>query len=150
MIPDYEESLLSQVRAQATPPVCRRFGFMLLGGLPVAGLIWLLLLRFKTGGWIWPVAHGFALAGLILGISVLLAPGWARRLYIGWHTGTRIIEQALTWAVLALVFWLVIAPVGLFRRRLAGNFRSGPVPGKKSCWQELPPVEDPSRYYRQF
>jgi hypothetical protein len=150
MMPDHEDSLLGRVGTQATPPACRRFGFMLLGGLPVAGLIWLLLVRFKTGGWVWPVSYGFALAGLILGVSALLAPGWARRLYIGWHMVTGAFEKALTWVVLALVFWLVITPVGLFRRRRAGSFRSSPVLRKKSCWQEPPPVEDLSRYYRQF
>jgi hypothetical protein len=150
MIPDREDSLVSQVRAAATPAACRRFGFLLLGGLPAAGFLWLLLLRLKTGGWVWPVVYGFALAGVILGASVLLAPGWGRRLYLGWHVVTRSIEQALTWLVLALVFWLVITPVGLIRRRRRGSFRAGPVPDEKSCWQEVPPVEDPARYYRQF
>ena len=148
MIPDHEGSLVSQVRAQATPAACRRFAFTLLIGLPLAGFIWLLRLRFTTGGWIWPVQLGLALAALVLGGSALVFPGWARRLYIGWHTVTRAIELALTWVLLALVFWLVITPVGLVRRRKGGVFK--PVPGGKSCWQDVPSVKDPSRYYRQF
>ncbi|RXK54665.1 hypothetical protein ESB00_01855 [Oleiharenicola lentus] len=147
MIPDHEGSLVSQVRAQATPAACRRFGFTLLLGLPLAGLVWLCVLRFTTGRWVWPVFAGFVLAALLLGVSALLAAGWARRLYIGWHTVTRAIEALLTWFVLAVLFWLVISPVGLVRRRKASAFKS--VPGK-SYWQDVPPVKDPSRYYRQF
>lgn len=150
MIPDREDSIIRQVRAQATPAACRRFGFMLLGGLPVAGGFWLLLLRFRTGGWAWPVLAGFVLAALVLGLSVLLAPAWARLLYVGWHVVTRAIETALTWLVLALVFWLVITPVGLVRRNRPGPFRRGPGRGPDSYWQEVPPVKDPARYYRQF
>lgn len=150
MIPDHTDSLVSQVRSQATSAACRRFGFSLLLGLPMAGTFWLLLLRLKTGGWVWPVLAGFAVAGLGLGVSVLLVPAWARRLYIGWHVVTRAVEKVLTWAVLALVFWLVITPVGLLRRGRVGMFRRALSPGQKSYWQEVPPVKDPSRYYRQF
>lgn len=150
MIPDHEDSLVNQVRAAATPAACRKFGGMLLAGLPVAGFVWLLIIRGKTGQWHWPVLGGFALAGLLLGTSVLLVPAWARRVYVGWHVVTRTIEKALTWVVLAIVFWLVITPVGWLRRRRDSVFRAGRGAGQKSCWQEVPPVKDPSRYYRQF
>ncbi len=149
MIPDREDSLPRQVRDAATPAACRRFALTLLGGLPAAGLVWLALLRLKTGAWHWPVAAGFAIAGVLLGASARLAPGWARRLYIGWHLVTRTIERALTWLVLAVVFWLVITPAGLLRRRGDTLFRR-PRGGRDSYWQEVPPVKDPSRYYRQF
>lgn len=149
MIPDHEGSLVSQVRAAATPAACRRFAVTLLVGLPLAGCVWLLLLRLMSGGWVWSVVIGFAAAAVALGGSALLAPGWARRLYIGWHTVTRLIELGLTWILLALVFWLVITPVGLVRRGRHTAFRRA-APGTKSCWQDVPPVKDPSRYYRQF
>jgi hypothetical protein len=149
MMPEHEDSLVSQVRAPATPAACRRFGFTLLLGLSLAGLVWLLLLRISAGRWVWPVFGGFVTAALLLGGSALLAPGWARRLYIGWHVVTRVIELALTWVLLALVFWLVITPVGLLRRRTS-SFLRGPGTGGQSSWQDVPPVKDPSRYYRQF
>jgi hypothetical protein len=150
MIPDREDSLVSQVRAAATPAAGRKFGFVLLAGLPAAGLVWLLLIRLKTGHWVWPVLGGFALAGLLLGVSALLVPPWARLVYVGWHVVTRLIERVLTWVVLAVVFWLVITPVGRWRRRQDSAFRPGRGTAGKSCWQEVPPVKDPSRYYRQF
>lgn len=149
MIPDHEGSLVSQVRAAATPAACRRFAITLLIGLPLAGVVWLLLLRLMSGGWVWSVVVGFAAAAVALGGSALLAPGWAHRLYIGWHTVTRAIELTLTWVLLALVFWLVMTPVGLVRRGRHTAFRRA-APGAKSCWQDVPPVKDPSRYYRQF
>jgi hypothetical protein len=149
MIPDHEGSLVSQVRAAATPAACRRFAITLLVGLPLAGCVWLVLLRFTTDRWVWAVLHGFVVAGLLLGVSALLAPGWSRRFYIGWHTVTRLIELALTWVLLALVFWLVITPVGLVRRGRHPAFRR-PLSGTKSCWQDVAAVKDPARYYRQF
>lgn len=137
------------MRAQATPAACRRFAVTLLAGLPLAGFVWLLLLRITTGGWIWSVQLGFTLAALVLGGSALAVPGWSRRLFISWHTVTRLIELGLTWVLLALVFWLLITPVGLIRRGRHSAFRR-PSSGAKCCWQDVPPVKDPSRYYRQF
>ncbi len=150
MMPDHEDSLVNQVRAQATPATCRRFAWILLGGLPVAGGVWLLFLRFTTGAWMWPVPAGFLVAALGLGGSALVAPGWARRLYTGWHVVTRTIERLVTWILLALVFWLVITPIGWFRRRGATGFRQASAPRGKSCWQEPKRTKDPARYYRQF
>jgi hypothetical protein len=143
------DSLLSQVRDGATPAACRKFGLTLLGGLPLAGFIWVLMLRFLTGRWIWSVEFGFCVAALLLGGGTLVSAGWARRVYIGWHAATRTIELGLTWVLLFVLFWLVITPVGLVRRR-AGGFMRGPLTGRKSYWQEVPPVKDPARYYRQF
>jgi hypothetical protein len=143
------ESRFVKIRREATPAACRRFGLTLLAGLPLAGCGWLLLLRFTTGAWIWPVPLGFALAAFVLGGSALAVPGWSRRLYIGWHAVVHTVELGLTWVLLFIFFWLVITPVGLLRRRSSG-FPRGPVSGRKSYWQEVPPVKDPSRYYRQF
>lgn len=150
MIPDHEGSLVSQVRAQATPAACRRFAFTLLVGLPLAGFVWLLLLRITTGGWIWSVPLGFVLAAFVLGGSALAAPDWGRRLYIGWHAVVRTIERGLTGVLLFIFFWFVVTPIGLVRRRRSSGFLRGPMPGRKSYWQEVPPVKDPSRYYRQY
>jgi hypothetical protein len=143
------EPFLVRIREAATPAACRRFGLTLLGGLPLAGFIWVLLLRFSTGQWLWSVEFGFCIAALLLGGGTLVSPGLGRRIYIGWHAVTRAIELGLTWVLLRVVFWLVITPVGLVRRRKSSYFR-GPVPGRKSYWQEVPPVKDPARYYRQF
>ena len=129
---------------------CRKFGRLLLAGLPLAGLLWLLFLRFATDRWIWSVPTGFTGAALLLGGSVLAAPVWGRWLYIGWHTVTRTIELAVTRLLLFVMFYAILTPVGFVRRRRSPGFFRGPAPGKKSYWQEIPPVEDGARYYRQF
>lgn len=149
MIPENQGSIVAQVRLQATPQACRRFAVTLLLGLPLAGLVWLLLLRVTTDRWVWPVPIGFCSVALVLGSSALVAPAWARWLYLGWHVVTRAIEKALTWVVLAIVFWLVITPVGWVRRRRDVAFQGGRS-AAKSYWREMPPVKDPARYYRQF
>lgn len=150
MVPDREDSLIGQVRAQATPAACRRFAWTLLGGLPAAGSAWLILLRFMRGEWNWQLVCGFAFAGILLGGAALVSPTWGRPIYVGWHVATRTIERLLTWVVLALVFWLVITPVALARRGRASPFSARREDRRKSHWQEVIPVKDPSRYYRQF
>jgi hypothetical protein len=145
-----DESLLAKIRHEATPAACRRFGTTLLGGLPAAGFVWVLILRFSTGQWIWAVEFGFCLAALVLGGGTLAFSALGRWVYIGWHVVVRAIELGLTWVLLFILFWLVITPVGFLRRRGTSGFQRGPAPGKKSYWQEVPPVKDPSRYYRQF
>lgn len=149
MVPEKQGAVVALVRAQATPGACRRFGVTLLVGLPLAGLVWLLVLRLTADRWVWPVLIGFAVAAVSFGGSALLAPAWGRQLYIGWHTVARLIELALTWFLLAVVYWLVITPVGLLRRGRHPSFRR-PASEVESCWQKVPPVNDPARYYRQF
>lgn len=150
MIPERPSAIITELRSAATPRACRRFALSLLGGLPAAGLVWLLFLRWTADRWVWAVPIGFVAAALVLGGSALAVPAWARQLYVGWHAVARTVELALTWVLLAAVFWLVITPVGLVRRRKPTGFRACPAPGTKSYWQEAPRVKDPSRYYRQF
>lgn len=150
MIPDDRTSILAQLRADATPPACRRFAFTLLAALPAAGLVWLVILRWTAERWVWSVPVGFVAAAGALAIPALVHAPWARCLHVGWHAVTRTIELLLTWLLLAIVFWLVVTPVGIVRRRKSGAFRPRPVPGTKSYWHDVPPVNDPARYYRQY
>jgi len=142
-------SFLARIRDDATPAACRKFGLTLLSGLPLAGFTWVLMLRYSTGRWLWSVEFGFCIAALLLGGGALVSRGWGRRIYIGWHAVIRTIELGLTWLLLFVLFWVIITPAGMARRRSTGFVR-GPVPGRKSYWQDVPPVKDPARYYRQF
>jgi hypothetical protein len=149
MIETYDEPFWIEIRRNATVAACRKFGLTLLLGLPVAGVVWLLLLRATKGHWVPGVPVGFAVAAVLLGGSIALWPTAGRGPYIVWHVVVRAIELALTWLLLLVLFYLVIFPIGLLRRRGAGPFR-GPQPGQKTYWQDVPPVKDPRRYYRQF
>lgn len=149
MIETHDEPFWIEVRRNATLAACRKFGVTLLLGLPVAGLVWLLLLRATKGQWIPAVPAGFAIVAILLGGSIALRPAAGRWPYIIWHVVVRAIELALTWVLLLVLFYGVIFPIGLFRRRGDGPFR-GPQAGQKTYWQDVPPVKDPRRYYRQF
>lgn len=149
MIETRDEPFWVEIRRQASASACRRFGLTLLLGLPVAGLVWLFVLRGVKGHWLPAVPVGFALAAVALGGPIALWPSAGRVPYIVWHTVVRGIEIALTWILLLVLFYGVILPIGLVRRRGSAAFR-GPRRGQETYWQDVPPVKDPRRYYRQF
>ena len=149
MIETRDEPFGIEIRRQATVAACRRFGLTLVVGLPLAGVVWLLLLRGLKGEWIPAVAVGFAVAAVVVGGPVALWPARGRILYVAWHTVVRAVELALTWFLLSVLFYLVIFPIGLVRRWRSTAFR-GPRREQETYWQAVPPVKDPRRYYRQF
>ena len=143
------EPFWSSSRRQATPAACRRFGYTLLIGWPAAGVVWLMVGWFVSGRWIVSVPIAFAVAGLLLGGTFVRWPTVGRRPCIAWHAAARGVELALTFFLLLVVFFGVITPVGLCRRRWP-MFARSPQPGRKTYWQDVARMEDLRRYYRQF
>jgi hypothetical protein len=90
--------------------------------------------------------------GLVVGGVSLLVPAAARYVYVGWMGALFPIAWIVSHAVLVLVYYLVITPIGLLMRLfgrdpLQRKFdRSAP-----SYWQPRPPPRGGvERYFRQF
>lgn len=129
----------------------RRFSLTLLLGLPAAGLLWFLVLRVLTGTWQPRVPIAFTSLGLLLAGIVWWRPRWGERLHVGWHTATRLIETTVSSLLLIVVFYLVLTPIGLLRRRRPSVFDLYATRNRRnSYWQDPPKVKDASLYYRQF
>jgi hypothetical protein len=133
--------------AHAAPPTRRQlrdFGL----SLPVSAAILGLVVQWRfdavgAGRIIWAV-------GAMVTAVYVLVPGVRRPIFMAMSAAGRPIELAVSFVVLAVVFGLVIVPVGLvlrvFRRDPLERGRSG----RATYWHERQPEKDTSGYLKPF
>lgn len=105
-------------------------------------------------GWFgaWNVALGLWTVGAAGAVAIWLVPSLGRRIYLGWMLAGAPIGWTLSHAVLAIVYYVVLTPIGLIMRLVGRDpmQRKLDRAGKGSYWIERPPESDSSRYFRQF
>ncbi len=144
-------SLFKEINMDPTLKERRKFGLLLLVGFPIAGLIWLLILLGISSEWRPSVFYVFASVGLGLGSFAALVPQLSRPLYITWHCLTKAIELSISYILLAILFFLVVTPIGLIRRRHPNTpIVKGFQKDKDSYWRDVAKPKSLSQYYRQF
>lgn len=89
--------------------------------------------------------------GGFFGLMMLASPTLARGLYRGWMFAALPIGWTISHLILALVYYLVVTPIGLMLR-LAGN---DPMQrrfdrGATTYWIPRDGPSEPSRYFKQF
>ncbi len=91
---------------------------------------------------------------LVLGAIVVLfflVPPVRRPIYLGWIYASYPIGYVVSHVVLALIYYLVFAPIGLLLRALGKDPLSRAFDrSARSYWVEHDPHKDPRRYLRQF
>ena len=128
----------------------RTFGkTLVLGFLAIGVLLWLLV-RWKTGRWAdWPLWLGGICASI--GAICWMAPGLARPFYVFWYAVGGAIGCVIASALLALVFFLVITPIGLVLRALGRDPLERKWDRKATTyWKDAEKSVDAKRYFRQF
>jgi len=128
-----------------SPTDLRTFGRLLVPFVALLGAA----VRLRTGS---PSA---ALAVWVIGGGVAaayLAVRPARRsIYLGWTAVTYPIGWVVSHAVLAVVFYAVITPIGVLLRRLSGDPLTRRFEATRpSYWVEREGAADAGRYFRQF
>ena len=102
--------------------------------------------------------HGFGLAAeILLGVAVVVPiayyafPPLRRPIYVGWITLVYPVGLAVSFTVMALVYFAVITPVGL-ALRLAGRdpMQRAFEPARPSYWVEHPTGGEAPKYFRQY
>ena len=112
---------------KATPRDLRKFGLMV-GGV-FLGLGLLFFLRHKPW-WPWFVGPGAPL--VVLGAMLPRSLKW---IYVGWMTLAMILGAIVSTILLALLFCLVVTPLGLIARLAGKDFLSQKLePGAASYW----------------
>ena len=134
------------VNRHPSPKQLTQFGWIWLGFVALFGAVaW-----FKMG------AHGTAVAMWVAAVVVpvvgRLVPGFMRLIFVGMSYLAWPIGFVVSHVVLALVFYLVLTPIGLAMRLFGydpmtrNRSRSG-----TSRWVPRPPDRSgPRRYFRQF
>lgn len=129
----------------------RRFGLMLAAGMPVAGMVWLLIVRLVSGHWVPQVPIYVGGIGGGIGLSIALLPGLGRPVYCVWFALGGVLETIVVTVLLSTFYYAVMMPFGLVMR-WAGRqpVQKGFKPRAATYWQEAEQVKDLRRYYRQF
>lgn len=97
------------------------------------------------------IAAGIWGFGGLATLVIWLSPGFARAVYVGWMFAAEPIGWTISHAILGIVFYLVITPIGLVVRLLGNDPMCRKLdPSAATYWIPRKPVEDVKRYYRQF
>lgn len=111
-----------------------------------AGLgVWLVTAGHPTAGrWAWFVG------GVLLGVFAAV-PRWRRGIYLGWIYAFYPLGFALSYVVLALVFFGVVTPIGLLLRlRGRDAMNRGDAADRVSFWKPRAEATAPERYFRPY
>lgn len=125
--------------------------------LRVFGAIWLPAGVLVASAWMlkWTGSVRFAATCAIVGIAIsavgFFVPPLLRRIYVGWMIAAYPIGWVISHLVLAVVFYLVITPIGIALRLLGRDPLARRFdPAATSYWTARDHAVDKSRYFKQF
>jgi len=136
---------LITVNTNPTKRELRQFGFIWLGFLIFFGLVaW-----FKFDNH--PVAQGLWIASVVVPVIGWFVPPFMRLVFVGMSYAAFPIGFVVSHVVLAIVYYLVLTPIGILMRL----FRYDPMsrqlqPDSQSYWIKREPHPDPKQYFRQY
>ncbi len=89
--------------------------------------------------------------GVVFGVLVWVWPMFGERFYRQWLLAAVPIGWSLSALVLALMYYLVLTPIGLVMRLFGRDtMRRSFDPGAPTYWLRHEPVADKRRYFRQY
>ena len=123
----------------------RKFGWTLLIGFGVIGLLVFFKGHRATAGWMW----GISAFILLLSLTIPVA---AKPFYMVWMGLGMVIGSIMSRVVLTIIFFLVLTPVALFFRltcrdalRIKKTAKDAPT-----YWNDHPKISDPKYYDHLF
>lgn len=134
-----------ELKLDPTKRDLKMFGWMLLAFVVLlGGLVWWKFEAALAARWVWGV-------GGALWVVYTAAPGARKPIYLGWMYGAFPIGWVISHVILAVVFYLVITPIGLVMK-LAGYdpMQRKFEPTAKTYWLPRKQVADVRQYFRQY
>jgi sulfite exporter TauE/SafE len=122
-----------------------QFGFIWLGFLALFGaLAWF---RFDHPR----LAVGFWVAAVAVPVVGWIVPAFMRLVFLGMTYAAFPIGFVVSHVVLAIVYYLVLTPIGLIMRLFGYDpMRRRLERERPTYWVERPPTPEVARYFRQF
>ena len=133
---------LITVNWKPSPKTLRQFGAVMIIGMGVIGGV-----VFWRGHH--AVAYGMWAFGLVSGAAGLTGTKIATPFYCVWMGLAYALGAIVSWAMLAVLFYLVITPMGLLMRLFGRDKLALRKPKADTCWCDSPPVSDAEHYQRQ-
>ncbi len=106
-------------------------------------------LLYRRSGWTTAVMT-VAYAGVVLAIAVAASRAVARLLFLGLQAITFPLAFVTSTIVLAVIYYLVVLPIGLALRLTGRDSLSLRKRNAASLWVPVPENTDPERAFRQF
>ncbi|HWS70922.1 MAG TPA: SxtJ family membrane protein [Thermoanaerobaculia bacterium] len=123
----------------------REFGLLVGAVFAALGAWWIYRAKFAT------VSYIFVAVGALLILFGALAPSLLRPVHRGWMALAEAMSFVMTRVILAIVFYLVVAPIGFLRRLSGADPLRRRAPQAASYWEEYSPRQhDPKHYDRMF
>lgn len=124
---------------------------MRLSGILLPALFGAIGLAVQSGMSLRTVLGVLAGIGVLGAVGIWVWPELGRAIYVGWMRAAAPIGWTITHVVLALVYYVVLTPIGLLMR-LSGRdpMHRRLEPAAESYWIERRNTEDRGRYFRQF
>jgi len=122
----------------------RSFGLLVGGAFLLAGAWWTYRHRFPTAA---PVAAGLGLVLVALALVVPRALYWPNR---AWMALAEVLSFVSTRVVLAVVFFLVITPIGLVKRMTGWDPLRRRGASAPSYWRPYPERQRDTRHYEKM
>lgn len=122
----------------------RRFAVAMLIGFAVLGL-----LSAWRGGGIGTASIVLWSGGAVLAIAAFI-PGLGRVAYLAVYLPTSIIGYVVSNVLLALMFFLVITPLGIILKLTGKDLLQQRRQKEKTQWSPVKAVKTEDSYYRQF
>jgi hypothetical protein len=96
-------------------------------------------------------AVAVAIVAASIALVFFLVPRWQTSIYVRWMYGASAIGSVVSLVFMALIYFLVIAPIGLAVRWLRGDPLARRFePAAKTYWRPRSPRVDRNDYLRQF
>lgn len=129
----------------------RKFATSLVVGFPCVAAALLLTFRWRGAGGSWGVPLVVGGVGVAVGLILWVVPQIARPFYVGWYGVACCLGFLIGNMVVAGIYLVMFAPVGLAMRAMGRRALSkGFDRNRSSYWRDAPAAHDPERYYRQF
>jgi hypothetical protein len=138
---------LLEFNRNPSPREVRQFALYWLSGFCLV-LAAVALVRYGS----WPVAAALGLGAIVSIALGLSRPAWMRIVFLMWMGAAFPIGWLISHTLMAMIYFLVITPIGLLMRLLGRD----PLVRRfdrnaSSYWMSRPSVPiDPARYFRQF
>jgi hypothetical protein len=135
-----------QINTSPTRRQLNQFGFIWLGFLALFGVI--AYFKFNSP----EIARFLWIAAVVVPVVGWLVPAFMRLVFLGLSYLAWPIGFVVSHVVLAVVYYLVLAPIGLLTRLFGyDSMKRRFDPDAESYWIERSPeAVDPKRYFRQF
>ena len=123
----------------------REFGLLVGAVFAAIGGWWIYRAKFAN------VSHLFVVIGALLILFGALAPALLRPVHRGWMALAEGMAFVMTRVILAIVFYLVVTPIGIVRRLSGADPLRRRASPAASYWEDYSPRQhDPKHYDRMF